>query len=103
MDNLKMPPKGSWAPQISLENLLISVRLLMTKPNPDDPLMADIAEEYKSSLERFEMKAKDFTRQYAMVGEPSWNAKKPEFGGRSGHLGELSGDTALVDEKKRFE
>lgn len=97
-----MPPKGSWAPQISLENLLISVRLLMTKPNPDDPLMADIAEEYKSSLERFEMKAKDYTRQYAMVGEP--NAKKSEFGGRSGgHLGELSGDTALVDEKKRFE
>ena len=42
LDSLKMPPKGAWKPSLNLSTLLTTVQLLMTEPNPDDPLMSDI-------------------------------------------------------------
>ncbi|XP_044727384.1 ubiquitin-conjugating enzyme E2 T-like [Chrysoperla carnea] len=102
MDNLKMPPKGTWAPQIALENLLISIRLLMTNPNPDDPLMPDIAEEYKSSREQFESKAREYTKKYAIIGEPSTLLRKRDKELTHTVVEDISGDTARVDEQKRF-
>ena len=42
LDSLKMPPKGAWKPSLNISTLLTSVLLLMTEPNPDDPLMTDI-------------------------------------------------------------
>ncbi|KAL4705403.1 hypothetical protein ACJJTC_002426 [Scirpophaga incertulas] len=47
MDMLKMPPKGAWLPTITLETLLVSLQTLLANPNPDDPLMMDVAYEYK--------------------------------------------------------
>ncbi|KAM9828449.1 ubiquitin-conjugating enzyme E2 T isoform 2-T2 [Syngnathus typhle] len=41
-DALKLPPKGAWRPSLNLSTLLTSIQLLMSEPNPDDPLMADI-------------------------------------------------------------
>ncbi|XP_012283933.1 ubiquitin-conjugating enzyme E2 T [Orussus abietinus] len=66
MDFLKMPPKGGWKPTINLENLLTAVQLLLENPNPDDPLMADIAEEYRFNKAEFKRKAKKTTEDYAM-------------------------------------
>ncbi|XP_043479550.1 ubiquitin-conjugating enzyme E2 T-like [Leptopilina heterotoma] len=60
MDLLKMPPKGGWNPTISLENLLTAVQLLLGNPNPDDPLMAEIADELKYNKAEFERKARMF-------------------------------------------
>ncbi|KAH0820050.1 hypothetical protein GEV33_002743 [Tenebrio molitor] len=65
LDLIKMPPKGSWRPTIGLEGLLIAVRMLLESPNPDDPLMADIAEEYKHFRGEFVKKAQLFTEKYA--------------------------------------
>ncbi|RZC37594.1 UQ con domain containing protein [Asbolus verrucosus] len=65
LDLIKMPPKGSWRPTIGLEGLLIAVRMLLESPNPDDPLMADIAEEYKTCNSEFVRKAKLFTEKHA--------------------------------------
>ncbi|XP_051664754.1 ubiquitin-conjugating enzyme E2 T isoform X2 [Manacus candei] len=45
LDVLKLPPKGAWRPSLSISTLLSSIQLLMAEPNPDDPLMADIAPE----------------------------------------------------------
>ena len=42
MDQLKLPPAGSWRPAINLSSLLMSVQLLLAEPNPNDPLDADI-------------------------------------------------------------
>lgn len=42
LDTLKMPPQGSWAPCINLSTMLTTVQLLLSNPNPDDALMADI-------------------------------------------------------------
>ncbi|XP_076749557.1 ubiquitin-conjugating enzyme E2 T [Xylocopa sonorina] len=60
MDLLNMPPKGSWKPTIGLKNLLDAVQCLLGNPNPDDPLMPDIAEEYKFNRLEFERKVKLF-------------------------------------------
>ncbi|XP_072419302.1 ubiquitin-conjugating enzyme E2 T isoform X2 [Chiloscyllium punctatum] len=42
LDILKLPPKGAWKPSLNLSTVLTSIHLLMSEPNPDDPLMADI-------------------------------------------------------------
>ncbi|XP_066589289.1 ubiquitin-conjugating enzyme E2 T-like [Prorops nasuta] len=61
MNLLKMPPKGGWKPTISLQNLLSAVQLLLLNPNPDDPLMVEIAEEYYSNKSLFDKKARKYT------------------------------------------
>ncbi|KAK0086135.1 hypothetical protein PV325_003717 [Microctonus aethiopoides] len=65
MDLLKMPPNGGWKPTITLENLFIAVKLLLGNPNPDDPLMPDIATEYRFEKLEFEKKARSYTKEYA--------------------------------------
>ena len=40
-----MPPKGSWRPASNISTLLQSLQLLLSDPNPDDPLDHDIADE----------------------------------------------------------
>lgn len=64
MDLLKMPPNGGWKPTISLENLIVAVQSLLGNPNPDDPLMIDIAEEYRFSRKEFERKARQFAEKH---------------------------------------
>ncbi|XP_057651503.1 ubiquitin-conjugating enzyme E2 T-like [Diorhabda carinulata] len=65
LDLIKMPPVGSWKPTIGLEGLLTAVRMLLEFPNPDDPLVAEIAEEFKSQYQQFVNKAKMYTEKYA--------------------------------------
>lgn len=66
MDMLKMPPKGTWVPTITLETLLVSLQTLLANPNPDDPLMMDIAHEYKYDIKKFKENARKLTEKYAM-------------------------------------
>ena len=65
LDILKMQPKGSWRPSMNLATVLTSVRLLLAEPNPLDPLMADIANEYQYNRQQFLETAKGWTKQYA--------------------------------------
>ncbi|XP_076450573.1 ubiquitin-conjugating enzyme E2 T-like [Babylonia areolata] len=65
LDTLKMPPKGAWKPCLNLLTVLTSLQLLMAQPNPDDALMASIAEEFKNTPELFQQKAIQHTRQFA--------------------------------------
>ncbi|XP_063629508.1 ubiquitin-conjugating enzyme E2 T-like [Cydia splendana] len=66
MDKLKMPPKGAWLPTITLETLLISIQTLLANPNPDDPLMLDVANEYKYDVDKFMENARLHTDKYAV-------------------------------------
>lgn len=34
--------QGAWRPSLGIATVLASIQLLMSEPNPDDPLMADI-------------------------------------------------------------
>lgn len=65
LDLIKMPPTGSWKPTISLEGILIAVRMLLESPNPEDPLMDNIAKEYKNEYDEFLKKAEDYTQKFA--------------------------------------
>ncbi|GJQ14311.1 hypothetical protein GpartN1_g6924.t1 [Galdieria partita] len=63
-DALNLPPKGAWRPCLNISSLLVSIRLLLVEANPEDALMADIAEEYRKNYSLFMKKAKESTRQY---------------------------------------
>ena len=69
LDILKMPPHGSWKPSINISSVLTSLQLLMSEPNPDDPLMADIADEFRYHKDRFLATARNNTVKYASQDE----------------------------------
>jgi ubiquitin-conjugating enzyme E2 T len=47
LDLLNMPPKGGWRPSLNISTILMSVRLLLAEPNPDDGLVQELTHEYK--------------------------------------------------------
>ncbi|VVC31763.1 Ubiquitin-conjugating enzyme E2,Ubiquitin-conjugating enzyme/RWD-like,Ubiquitin-conjugating enzyme [Cinara cedri] len=67
LDILKMPPAGAWKPLITIEGVLVAICNLMNCPNPDDPLVPDIARELKTDKDIFEDKAKKFTKMHATM------------------------------------
>ncbi|KAH0826598.1 ubiquitin-conjugating enzyme E2 [Lanmaoa asiatica] len=46
--------------------VLLSICSMLTDPNPDDPLVHDIAHLYKTDRPRYEATAREWTRKYAM-------------------------------------
>ncbi len=46
--------------------VLLSICSMLTDPNPDDPLVPDIAHLYKTDRARYESTAREWTRKYAM-------------------------------------
>ena len=65
LDTLKSPPAGSWSPAVSLPSLLTTLRTLLSDPNPDDALVPEIADVYKSQPKRFEEEARRITQREA--------------------------------------
>ncbi|KAK3807369.1 MAG: ubiquitin-conjugating enzyme/RWD-like protein [Benniella sp.] len=70
LDILKGPPKGSWNPAISIATMLLSLRVLLANPNPDDALLVDIASEFKENKRRYASPSADTPAQ-GPVGQPS--------------------------------
>lgn len=50
----------------SCVTVLLSICSLMCDPNPDDPLVPEIARIYKTDKQRYNELAKEWTRKYAM-------------------------------------
>lgn len=67
LDTLKMQPHGSWSPSVNLNTLLLTIRVLMGCPNPDDGLVPDITEEYKRDRELWKRKASEHTKLHATL------------------------------------
>jgi ubiquitin-conjugating enzyme E2 T len=65
LDILKPAPHGSWRPSINLSSVLTSLQLLLAEPNPDDPLVPEIADLYRFNREQFDEKAKKETEKHA--------------------------------------
>lgn len=57
--------KDNWSPALTLEQILISICSLLNDPNPDDPLVPDIANEYKTNYEKYKNTAMSWTTIYA--------------------------------------
>jgi len=58
--------RDNWSPALTISKILLSISSLLNDPNPDDPLEADIADEYKNNKKLFEETAKSWTMIYAM-------------------------------------
>ena len=57
---------SNWSPALTVSKLLLSICALLTSPNPDDPLVPDIARLYKTDRAKYNSKAQEWTRKYAM-------------------------------------
>ncbi|KAL8815661.1 MAG: hypothetical protein Q9223_005221 [Gallowayella weberi] len=49
-----------------IEAVLLSICSMLTDPNPDDPLVPEIAHVYKTDRSRYESTAREWTRKYAI-------------------------------------
>lgn len=58
--------KEQWSPALTISKVLLSICSLLTDPNPDDPLVPEIAHIYKTDRSRYEDTAREWTRKYAM-------------------------------------
>jgi len=54
--------------------VLLSICSMLTDPNPDDPLVPEIAHVYKTDRPRYEATAREWTRKYAI-----WSAIWKQF------------------------
>jgi ubiquitin-conjugating enzyme E2 D/E len=57
--------KDQWSPALTISRVLLSISSLLSDPNPDDPLVPEIANIYKSDRGRFEANAREHTIRYA--------------------------------------
>ncbi|ORZ38358.1 ubiquitin-conjugating enzyme/RWD-like protein [Catenaria anguillulae PL171] len=58
--------RDQWSPALTISKVLLSICSLLTDPNPDDPLVPEIAHLYKSDRARYEATAREWTRKFAM-------------------------------------
>jgi len=58
--------KDQWSPALTTSKVLLSICSLLTDPNPDDPLVPEIANIYKNNREAFNKTAREWTQKYAM-------------------------------------
>ncbi|BFZ64137.1 Ubiquitin-conjugating enzyme E2 35 [Saitoella coloradoensis] len=61
MDTLK----GNWSPALQIRTVLLSVQSLLSSPNPDDPLAADVAKHFKEDEDGALRVAREWTEKYA--------------------------------------
>ena len=58
--------KDQWSPALTISKVLLSITSMLTDPNPDDPLVPEIAQIYKTDKAKYEATAREWTRKYAM-------------------------------------
>ncbi|KAG9464576.1 hypothetical protein GDO78_019699 [Eleutherodactylus coqui] len=80
LDILKPPPEGAWRPALNLSSVLTSIQLLMNEPNPEDPLMADIAREYKYHRAAYTATAREWTEKHAKPRDAAVSSREASTG-----------------------
>ena len=59
--------KEQWSPALTISKVLLCICSLLDDPNPDDPLVPEIAEIFKKDKEKYNRTAKHWTMLYAMT------------------------------------
>uniref|UniRef100_A0A6B2LPM5 UBC core domain-containing protein n=1 Tax=Arcella intermedia TaxID=1963864 RepID=A0A6B2LPM5_9EUKA len=59
--------KDQWSPALTISRVLLSISSLLTDPNPEDPLVPEIAHQYKTNRAAYTSVARKWTEQYAMM------------------------------------
>merc|ERR1711967_63555 len=57
--------KDQWSPALTISKVLLSICSLLTDPNPDDPLVPEIANIFKNNLDAYNKTAREWTSKYA--------------------------------------
>lgn len=58
--------KSQWSPALTIAKVLLSISSLLAEPNPDDPLVPEIAKLYNKNKAKHDENAREFTIKYAM-------------------------------------
>jgi len=58
--------KDNWSPALTISKVLLSICSLLTDANPADPLVPEIAKQYKENRELHDKTAREWVRKYAM-------------------------------------
>jgi ubiquitin-conjugating enzyme E2 D/E len=58
--------KDQWSPALTISKVLLSICSLLTDPNPKDPLVPDVANQYMQNRAAYEATAREWTLKYAM-------------------------------------
>ena len=59
--------KDNWSPALTISKVLLSICSLLDEPNPDDPLVPEIADEYVNNRKVYDDTAKTWTRLFASL------------------------------------
>lgn len=77
--------RSQWSPALTISKVLLSICSLLCDPNPDDPLVPEIARIYKTDREKYNELAREWTRKYAMwcanlhwLQHPNTTKKQPQ-------------------------
>ncbi len=57
--------KSQWTPSLTISKVLLSLLVLLDLPNPDDPLMPEVARMMKEDIEGYKQTARNWTLMYA--------------------------------------
>lgn len=57
--------KQQWSPALTVNKILLSICSLLTDPNPDDPLVPEAAQLFKTNKVKYENIARGWTMTYA--------------------------------------
>lgn len=57
--------RTQWSPALTISKVLLSISSMLCDPNPDDPLVPEIARLYKSDRKKYNQHAQEWTRKYA--------------------------------------
>ena len=59
--------KDQWSPALTISKVLLSICSLLDEPNPDDPLVPEIADEYVNNKKVYDDTARTWTRLFASL------------------------------------
>ena len=57
--------RSQWSPALTISKVLLSICSLLTDPNPDDPLVPEIARVYKQDRDKYNDTARSWTNRFA--------------------------------------
>lgn len=57
--------KDAWSPALTIAKVLLSIGSLLMDPNPDDPLVPEIARLYRDNRSKHDEEARAWTQKYA--------------------------------------
>jgi ubiquitin-conjugating enzyme E2 D/E len=58
--------KDAWSPALTISKILLSICSLLADPNPNDPLVPEIAKLYNEDREKYDYNARQHTMKYAI-------------------------------------